>query len=78
VLIHGSRQCGKTTLCRRYAEPRGYSYFTFDDAVTLGAATADPIGFTADLPERVILDEVQRVPVLFTAIKETVDRAGSS
>jgi predicted AAA+ superfamily ATPase len=35
---------------------------------------ADPGGFVADLPPHVILDEVQRVPTLFTAIKSAVDR----
>jgi hypothetical protein len=74
VLIHGSRQCGKTTLALRFAESRGYAYFSFDDAVALGAASADPVGFVADLPEHSILDEVQRVPALFTAIKAAVDR----
>ena len=32
------------------------------------------MGFVADLPTRVILDEVQRVPALFTALKMEVDR----
>ncbi len=74
VLIHGPRQCGKTTLALGIAESKGYAYFSFDDAVALGAATTDPVGFIADLPEHSILDEVQRVPTLFTAIKATVDR----
>ncbi len=74
VLIHGPRQCGKTTLARLAGDPRGYLYFSFDDASTLGAATADPVGFVADLPDRTILDEVQRAPGLFTAIKAAVDR----
>lgn len=74
VLIHGPRQCGKTTLAREIGEPRGYVYFSFDDAVTLAAATSDPVGFVADLPERVVLDEVQRAPELFTAIKSAVDK----
>lgn len=74
VLIHGPRQCGKTTLARMAGDPRGYAYFSFDDAVTLAAASADPLGFVADLPERTILDEVQRVPSLFTALKTVVDR----
>ncbi len=74
VLIHGPRQCGKTTLALEIAKSRGYAYFSFDDAVTLGAAIADPVGFVADLPDRAILDEVQRVPALFTAIKAAVDR----
>lgn len=74
VLIHGPRQCGKTTLAQGIAESRGYAYFSFDDAVALGAAIADPVGFVADLPDHAILDEVQRVPTLFTAIKAAVDR----
>lgn len=77
VLIHGPRQCGKTTLALGIAESRRYAYFSFDDAVILGAATADPVGFVADLPDHAILDEVQRVPTLFTAIKAAVDRARS-
>ena len=56
------------------AKTRGYTYFTFDDAVVREGAVADPAGFVADLPERVILDEVQRVPALFAALKLDVDR----
>jgi len=74
VLIHGPRQCGKTTLALGIASSKGYAYFTFDDVVALSAATTDPVGFVADLPERCILDEVQRAPALFTAIKAAVDR----
>ena len=74
VLIHGPRQCGKTTLALGIAESKGFAYQSFDDAVALAAATADPLGFVADLPEYTILDEVQRVPALFTAIKSAVDR----
>lgn len=74
VLIHGPRQCGKTTLAQATAESKGYTYFSFDDAVALEAAATDPVGFVADLPERTVLDEVQRVPALFTAIKAAVDR----
>jgi len=74
VLIHGPRQCGKTTLARAVGEPLGYECITFDDDVARGAAEADPAGFVLDLPERAILDEVQRVPTLFTAIKASVDR----
>ena len=52
----------------------GHSYFTFDDEVLRASVEADSAGFVAELPQHVILDEVQRVPSLFTAIKRTVDR----
>jgi predicted AAA+ superfamily ATPase len=74
VLIHGPRQCGKTTLALEFAAAKQYAYFSFDDPVILSSAMADPAGFIAGLPERVILDEVQRAPVIFSAIKLTVDR----
>ena len=74
VLLHGPRQCGKTTLARMIGDAAGYTYFTFDDAVTLTSAVADPAGFVAELPDRTILDEVQRVPALFSVLKSAVDR----
>jgi uncharacterized protein len=74
VLVHGPRQSGKTTLARMVGERRGHAYVTFDDDTRLAAATEDPAGFLADLPARVVLDEVQRVPTLFLALKATIDR----
>ena len=98
VLIHGPRQCGKTTLAQMVCapatlsplpetrqpkgqpagpmEPHGldYQYLSFDDTGIREAADADPVGFVANLPERVILDEVQHVPELFGALKLEVDR----
>lgn len=71
TLIHGPRQCGKTTLAQTLD---GYAYFTFDDEVQLAAALADPVGFVGNLPDRVILDEVQRAPGLFLSLKAAVDR----
>lgn len=73
VLIHGPRQSGKTTLARLVGDEEGYTYFTFDDDVQREAAQTDPVGYIAELPERVILDEVQRVPELFTSLKTSVD-----
>jgi predicted AAA+ superfamily ATPase len=73
VLIHGPRQCGKTTLARLVGDETGFAYFTFDDDVQRAAAQADPVGYVADLPERAVLDEVQRVPELFTSLKAAVD-----
>jgi predicted AAA+ superfamily ATPase len=74
VLIHGPRQCGKTTLARVVGDRAGYSYITLDDDVLRAAAEADPAGFVADLPKKTILDEIQRAPFLFGALKTAVDR----
>lgn len=74
VLIHGSRQCGKTTLALAVGAPLGYHYISLDDDNQLQAAKADPVGFVESLPELTILDEIQRAPELFTSIKASVDR----
>ncbi len=74
VLIHGPRQCGKTTLARMVGEPRGYRYVSFDDDAVRTAARGDPTGFVAGLPRRSILDEVQRVPEMFTSLKMSIDQ----
>jgi len=52
----------------------GYSYISFDDDVLRTSIEADPVGFVADLPDKVVLDDVQRVPKLFTALKVAIDR----
>lgn len=72
VMLNGPRQAGKSTLAARaIADAR---YLTLDDATVLGAATADPAGFLRGLGGPVVLDEVQRAPALFPAIKAEVDR----
>jgi predicted AAA+ superfamily ATPase len=74
VLIHGPRQCGKSTLAQHFAAPTKYAYLSLDDLVVLEAAESDPAGFVKGLPERVVIDEIQRVPKLLIAIKAAVDR----
>ena len=74
VLVHGPRQCGKTTLARAVGDAAGFSYLSFDDDVLRASAQADPMGFVADLPGKAVLDEIQRVPELYTALKAAIDR----
>jgi uncharacterized protein len=74
VLIQGPRQSGKTSLARIVAEPLGYGYATFDDENLVRSVRQDPIGFVSNLPPTMVLDEIQRVPEIFTAIKIVVDR----
>ena len=56
VLVHGSRQCGKTTLADEVGRQLGYHYVSFDDDNQLQAARTDPMGFIQSLLEKVILD----------------------
>ncbi len=98
VLIHGPRQCGKTTLAQTVCAPGNlswnkdstkrkygtgsptddksgeYAYISFDNKGPREFAKNDPVGFASTLPQRVILDEVQKVPELFEALKIEVDR----
>ena len=73
VFISGARQTGKTTLVKELAKLKKYTYVTFDDLRFLAAARGDPQGFLSGLPKPLILDEVQRVPEIFLAIKQDVD-----
>jgi uncharacterized protein len=75
ILVNGARQSGKTTLVQKIVADRpGAVYRTLDDAATLAAAVADPVGFVRQPAELLIVDEVQHVPALFPAIKLEVDR----
>ena len=56
------------------AYPGNYEYISLDDDNLRVGAQEDPVGFVDDLPENVVLDEVQRAPELFTALKLAVDR----
>src|SRR5207249_4540390 len=75
VAVVGARQAGKSTLVReQVALPSRAVYVTFDDPVPLAAARADPDGFIDSYDVPLVLDEAQRVPEIFRAIKRAVDR----
>lgn len=73
VVLNGARQTGKTTLALKLASELSLRYVTLDDATMLSAAASDPQGFIRGLGQGVIIDEVQKVPSLFSAIKLEVD-----
>ncbi len=72
VLLHGPRQCGKSTLANSFAA--GRTEVTLDDPDTLGLAKSHPSEFLKTFPTPLTIDEVQRAPELFLAIKAHVDR----
>jgi uncharacterized protein len=74
VVVNGPRQAGKTTLLRQLHASRGGSFRTLDREDVLRAAIDDPLGFVADAPRPLFIDEVQRGgDALVRAIKIKVD-----
>lgn len=75
VLVHGPRQCGKSTLAHSAAEARGdFRYVNLDDAGPRNFAITDPGFFVESFTGSGFIDEVQRAPEIFLAIKASVDR----
>jgi predicted AAA+ superfamily ATPase len=71
VALTGPRQSGKTTLCR--AEFPQLPYVSLENPDERGRAERDPRGFLQRFPDGCILDEVQRVPDLFSYLQEILD-----
>src|ERR1035437_9602301 len=75
ILLTGPRQCGKTTLARQLVS-KTVEYRTLDDPTLRQAAENDPQGFAESGQKNgtLIIDEVQRVPDILTAVKKIVDQ----
>lgn len=74
AVVQGARQVGKSTLATQLATGED-RVFTLDDEAVRGAIEADPVAFlTAPGSGPIVLDEVQRMPELLTAVKAEVDR----
>jgi predicted AAA+ superfamily ATPase len=75
VLLHGARQTGKSTLVKYLAE-NDYpaKYLTCDDPGILSAALNNPMEFLTGYDGSLIIDEVQKVPDIFVAIKNVIDK----
>jgi len=72
VALVGPRQSGKTTLARELF-PK-YRYLSLENIDVRAHAQKDPRGFFEDYGKKLILDEVQRVPDLFSYLQEIVDQ----
>lgn len=72
LLLSGPRQCGKTTLAKQLISS-STEYRTLDNLILRELAESDPQGFVKHNKKTLIIDEIQRVPALLTAIKMVVD-----
>lgn len=75
VLLNGARQTGKSTLALQLTQDKKGRYLTLDDATTLAGALADPVAFLQQQQGFTVIDEVQKAPDLFPAIKMAVDQS---
>lgn len=73
VAVVGPRQSGKTTLVRYIFKDKAYINFENPDIRLF--ATEDPRGFLATYPDGAVLDEVQRVPQLFSYLQQILDES---
>ena len=74
VALTGPRQSGKTTLVKHLFSD--LPYVSLEDPDIRDFAAHDPRGFLGAYPDGLIIDEVQRVPNLFSYIQTRVDRIG--
>lgn len=71
VSVTGPRQSGKSTLVRDVFPD--YEYINLEDPQIRTAAENDPVGFLRNRPRRLIIDEAQYVPELFSMIQVISD-----
>ncbi|WGE49349.1 ATP-binding protein [Actinobacillus equuli] len=76
VLVTGPRQVGKSTLLQHISED--YQYVAFDDPMLLSMAKNDPSLFMLNYSGKLILDEVQYAPELFSSLKLAIDKQKTS
>lgn len=73
VALVGPRQCGKTTLARIFVPPGSLNYFDLEDPVSL-ARLEQPLTALRELEGLVVIDEIQRMPALFSILRVLADR----
>jgi predicted AAA+ superfamily ATPase len=71
ITVTGPRQSGKTTLVKNAFND--YNYVNFEDISNREFAINDPKGFLQAYGDRLIIDEAQHVPDIFSYIQVTVD-----
>ena len=69
--ITGPRQSGKTTLAKQTFPDK--KYVTFDDKKMREMAASNPADFIMAFPDGAVIDEAQKVPEIFNALKLHID-----
>lgn len=75
VSLSGPRQSGKSTLAK-HAFP-DYTYVSLEDPQIRAAALEDPVSFIRNRPNRLIIDEAQYAPDIFSMVQTVSDENDS-
>jgi len=75
TIITGSRQVGKSTLCKEFVKLHGYNYVSLDNSRELAFAKNDPAMFLKEHKTPLIIDEVQKCEELFIELESIVNDA---
>ena len=73
IIISGARQVGKTTLSEQ-AITENAIFRTLDDTTLLNVALQDPKGFLEHDSKTLVIDEIQKAPILLPEVKKIVDK----
>ncbi|MEQ9102954.1 MAG: ATP-binding protein [Imperialibacter sp.] len=76
LAIVGPRQSGKTTLAKHIFGSKPYVSLENPDARQF--AESDPRGFLEQYPNGAVLDEIQRVPQLFSYLQQIIDESSET
>lgn len=74
TLVTGARQVGKSTLCYELKKELNYNYVSLDDLDERQLANDDPKFFLTKHQAPLIIDEVQKAPILFEYIESIVNK----
>ena len=74
--VTGPRQSGKSTLVKSVFD--AYAYANLEDPQLRREALEDPVGFIRTRPSKLIIDEAQYAPELFSVIQVVSDERGEA
>jgi predicted AAA+ superfamily ATPase len=72
VMLVGPRQCGKSTLARRLLPD--WTHLDLERPADLALLSSDLEGYLDEHRRNLVIDEAQRLPELFTALRHFIDR----
>ena len=75
TILMGARQVGKSTLISKIAKELSFTYVSLDDLLIRKEANEDPIFFLSKYKLPLVIDEVQKAPILFDEIARIINDA---